>query len=153
PQPLVQAARAGAHAASAGLHAPLHPRDALPRSRSLAELIVRDEIVGAPRTSLGVQIGSTRRFASVTVPLAGLKAIRRELGGSVNDVVLAACTSGLRQLLLGRGEEPPRQGLRAMVPMNVRDASEHLALGNRISSLFVDLPVAEPVAHARHEQI
>jgi hypothetical protein len=28
--------------------------------------------------------------------------------------------------------------------MNVRDASEHLALGNRISSLFVDLPVDEP---------
>jgi hypothetical protein len=30
-----------------------------------------------------------------------------------------------------------------MVPMNVRVASEHLALGNRISSLFVELPVAE----------
>ena len=134
PQPLVQAAQAGAHAASAGLHAALHPRDALTRSRSLAELIVRDEIVGAPRSSLNVPIGPTRRFASVTVPLAELKAIRRELGGSVNDVVLAACTSGLRSLLLGRGEEPARQGLRAMVPMNVRDASEHLALGNRISS-------------------
>ena len=35
-----------------------------------------------------------------------------------------------------------------MVPMNVRDASEKLALGNRISSLFVELPVAEPDALA-----
>jgi diacylglycerol O-acyltransferase / wax synthase len=61
-----------------------------------------------------------------------LSAAVDHLGGSVNDVVLAACTSGLRCLLLGRGEEPPRQGLRAMVPINVRDASEHLALGNRI---------------------
>jgi diacylglycerol O-acyltransferase / wax synthase len=153
PQPLAQAVQAGAHAASAGLQAALHPREVFTRSRSLAELIVRDEFVGAPHTSLGVPIGSTRRFASVTVPLTELKAIRRELGGSVNDVVLAACTSGLRQLLLGRSEQPPRQGLRAMVPMNVRDASEHLALGNRISSLFVDLPVAEPVAHTRHQQI
>jgi diacylglycerol O-acyltransferase len=153
PQPLVQATRAGARAAGAGLRATLHPREALTRSRALAELIVRDEVVGAPDSSLNVAIGSTRRFASVTVPLAELKAISRELGGSVNDAVLAACTSGLRQLLLGRGERPPRQGLRAMVPMNVRDASERLALGNRISSLFVDLPVAEPVAHARHRQI
>ena len=31
-----------------------------------------------------------------------------------------------------------------MVPMNVRQASEQLALGNRISSLFVHLPVAAP---------
>jgi diacylglycerol O-acyltransferase / wax synthase len=153
PQALVQATRAGAHVAREGLRAVLHPRSALARSRSLVELIVRDELVGAPHSSLNVPIGSTRRFASVTVPLADLKAISRQLGGSVNDVVLAACTSGLRQLLLGRGERPPRQGLRAMVPMNLRDASEHLALGNRISSLFVELPVDEAVAHSRHEQI
>ena len=31
-----------------------------------------------------------------------------------------------------------------MVPMNVRVAGEQLALGNKISSLFVDLPVGEP---------
>jgi WS/DGAT/MGAT family acyltransferase len=153
PQPVVQAAQAGAHAALAGLHAALHPRQAFARSRSLAELIVRDEVIGAPRTSLNVPIGSTRRFATVTVPLSDLKAIRRGLGGSVNDAALAACTSGLRRLLLSRGEEPPEQGLRAMVPMNVREASEHLGLGNRISSLFVDLPIAEPLAHARHRKI
>lgn len=153
PQQLAQAAQAGAHAARTGLNLALHPRQALARSRSLVELIVRDEIVGAPHTSLNAPIGSTRRFASVTVSLAELKAIRRMLGGSVNDVVLAACTSGLRCLLLERDEQPPSQGLRAMVPMNVRDASEHLALGNRITSLFVDLPVAEPVAHARHQKL
>jgi glyceraldehyde-3-phosphate dehydrogenase/erythrose-4-phosphate dehydrogenase len=91
---------------------------------------------------------STRRFASVTIPLAELKAIRRAHGGSVDDVALAACTSGLRRLLLERGEQPPKQGVRAMVPTNVRDASGRRELGNRISSLFVDLPVAEPVAKA-----
>ena len=31
-----------------------------------------------------------------------------------------------------------------MVPVSLRRASESLALGNRVSSLFVDLPVAEP---------
>jgi diacylglycerol O-acyltransferase len=67
--------------------------------------------------------------------------------------VLAACTTGLRRLLLGRGEHPPHQGLRAMVPMNVRQGSEQLALGNRISSLFVDLPVANSDAHQRYQTI
>jgi hypothetical protein len=40
-------------------------------------------------------------------------------------------------------EELRGRGLRAMVPMNVRAASEHLELGNRVSSLFVELPVLE----------
>jgi WS/DGAT/MGAT family acyltransferase len=153
PQPIADVARAGARVAGAGVHAALHPREVLERSRSLAELIVRDELIGAPRTSLNVQIGSTRRFAVVTRPLAELKTIRRGLGGSINDVVLAACTTGLRLLLLERGEQPPQRGLRAMVPMNIRQSSERLALGNRVSSLFVELPVAEPVARLRHRQI
>lgn len=153
PQPIAQAARAGTHAAGAALHAVLHPREAFARSRSLAELLVRDELIAAPRTSLGVPIGSTRRFAVVDVPLADLQQVRRGLGGSVNDVALAACATGLRRLLLGRDEQPPARGLRAMVPVNVRAASEKLDLGNRITSLFVELPVAEPVAIVRYRQI
>ena len=153
PQPLVQAANAGAHVARAGVHAALHPREAFARSRSVAELLVRDELIRAPHSSLNVPIGSTRRFAVVRVPLAELKAIRGRFGGSVNDVVLAACTTGLRRLLVERGDPMPSQSLRAMVPMNLRDTSEHLALGNRVSSLFVELPVAEPVAEVRYRQI
>jgi diacylglycerol O-acyltransferase / wax synthase len=149
----VQATRAGAHAGRATVDAALHPRRAMARARSLGELLVRDELIAAPHTSLNVPIGSTRRFVAVTVPLTVLKRIRRALGGSVNDVVLAACTTGLRRLLLQRREQPPGRGLRAMVPMNIRETAEHLALGNRVSSLFVDLPVAEPVAHARYREI
>lgn len=153
PQPLFQAAAAGGHAAQAAAHAMLHPRNALARSRSMAELVVRDEVVPAPDTSLNRPIGSRRRFAVVRVPLAELDAIRRALGGSINDVVLAACTSGLRDMLLERDEQPPAAGLRAMVPVNLRKSSDAHGLGNRISSLFVQLPVAEPLAGARYDTI
>ena len=153
PSAIADAGHAGARVAGAGVHAALHPRRALERSRSLAELIVRDEVIGAPHTSLNVPIGSTRRFAVVNRTLAEFKAIRHGLGGSINDAVLAACTTGLRLLLLERGEPLPPRGLRAMVPMNIRQSSERLALGNRISSLFVDLPVGERVAHLRHRKI
>jgi WS/DGAT/MGAT family acyltransferase len=153
PQPIASAAQAGARVARAGVHVALHPREALERSAALAELIVRDELVGAPHTSLNLPIGSTRRFAVVHRPLEDFKAIRRALGGSVNDVVLAVCTTGLRRLLLGRGEELQRRGLRAMVPMNVRQSSERLMLGNRVSSLFVELPVATEDAGERHRRI
>jgi WS/DGAT/MGAT family acyltransferase len=134
-------------AAQMGAHGVLHPRDALRSARSALAVIVREELHAAPRTSLNVPIGTRRRFEVVRVPLADLKEIKNALGGTINDVVLSVTASGLRALLQSRGEALPAGGLRAMVPINVRAASEHLALGNRVSSLYVELPVvqADPV--------
>ena len=143
PRGAMRAIRAGAGVAA-------HPRDALSRARSLIDLIIRDEVIAAPHTSLNVPIGTTRRYDVVRVPLADLKEIKASLGGTVNDVVLAAATGGLRRMLLARGEELPKRGLRAMVPVSIRAAGEHLALGNRVSSLFVELPVYEEAPLLRY---
>ena len=139
--------RAGSGAARAGIGAALHPRrlvEALERSAALAELVVRDELVAAPASSLNRPIGVRRRFDCVEVSLDTLKHVKNSLGGTVNDAVLAVTTGALRRLLIARAEEPPSQGLRAMVPVNLRSAGDDLALGNRITSLFARLPVAEP---------
>jgi diacylglycerol O-acyltransferase len=139
------------HAAQMGAHGMLHPREALHRARSALDMIVRDELHAAPHTSLNEPIGTRRRFDVVRVPLADVKEIKDSLGGTINDVALAVTAGGLRALLESRGEALPVGGLRAMVPMNIRAASEHLALGNRVSSLFVELPVvdADPVRRYR----
>ena len=129
-----------------------HPRQALAHSRALVEVLIRDELVSAPRTSINDPIGAHRSLAVLEVPLVRLKRIRSELGGTVNDVVLAATSGGLRKLLLAREEEPPSEGLRAMVPVNIRAASEHLQMGNKITSLFVHLPVAEEDPRRRFER-
>jgi|CZKG01.1.fsa_nt_gi WS/DGAT/MGAT family acyltransferase len=131
------------HAAEMGAHGVLHPRDALRSAKAAVAVIVREELRAAPRTSLNRPIGTLRRFEVVRVPLADLKEIKSSLGGTINDVVLAVTASGLRALLQSRGEALPAGGLRAMVPVSVRAAGEHLALGNRVSSLYVELPVAE----------
>jgi diacylglycerol O-acyltransferase len=140
------------HAAQMGAHGALHPREALRSARSALAIIVREELRAAPRTSLNRPIGTRRRFEVVRVPLADLKEIRSSLGGTLNDVVLAVTASGVRALLCSRGETLPAEGLRAMVPMNVRTAGDHLALGNRITSLFVELPVAEPDLVRRYRE-
>jgi diacylglycerol O-acyltransferase len=142
---IVRTARMGAHGA-------LHPLDAVRAARSALELILREEVRSAPHTSLNVAIGTRRRFDVVRFPLADLKTIKNSLGGTINDVALAVSASGLRALLRSREESLPPGGLRAMVPMNVRAASEHLALGNRVSSLFMDLPVEEPNVLARYRE-
>ncbi|MBI2168158.1 MAG: wax ester/triacylglycerol synthase family O-acyltransferase [Actinobacteria bacterium] len=97
----------------------------------------------APKTSLNQRIGQHRRFEGVRTSLDDVKATKNALGGTVNDVVLAGVTSGLRQLLLARGEPVDGVTLRAMVPVSVRDESEHMQLGNRVSAMFVPLPVGE----------
>ena len=76
----------------------------------MAELIARDEVVAAPRTSLNKPIGVHRRFDVVRVPLADVKLIKNGLGGTVNDVVLAAATAGLRELSSRAARSPRAKG-------------------------------------------
>jgi WS/DGAT/MGAT family acyltransferase len=154
PPPPEAGHHSGLAAAVAGAaHVVRHPRDAVERSLTLADLVLREELVAAPHTSLTAPLGKHRRLATVGLPLDELKAVKSAIGGTVNDVVLTAVSGGLRALLVGRGEAPPAGGLRAMVPVNVRAAEEGLALGNRISSLFVQLPVDEPDPLAAHLRV
>ena len=60
-------------------------------------------LAGAPPSPLNVRIGSHRRFAWVDADLERFKAIKSALGGTVNDVVLAAVTRRA-----ARVRDPPR---------------------------------------------
>ncbi|MET0973926.1 MAG: wax ester/triacylglycerol synthase domain-containing protein, partial [Thermoleophilaceae bacterium] len=100
--------------AGAAADAVIHPqrgRDALRRSRALAEVLIHDELIAAPATSLNEPIGAARTLAVIEVPLDELKEIKRSLGGTVNDVVLAVTAGGLRRLFEHRGEALPRAGV------------------------------------------
>lgn len=143
-----------AHGVRSGLDVALHPKrigEIFEHSKALAELVARDELIAAPKSSVNRPIGTERRFAIVRASLRDVKEVKNALGGTVNDVVLASVTGGLRRLLLERGEKPPTKGLRAMVPVNIRGDDQQLALGNKITSLFVHLPVVEPEAAHRYQ--
>jgi diacylglycerol O-acyltransferase / wax synthase len=139
--------------ARAGVGAALHPRESIDHVRAAAELIVRDEVIGAPQSSLNGPMSGTRHFATVRFDLADIKATKTRLGGTVNDVVLALCAGGLRHLLLSRGEELPEGDLRAQVPVNIRSEDQEHALGNELTSLFVELPVTEADPIARYRRV
>ena len=134
----------------AGLGAALHPRETVERARAAVELVIREEVIGAPETSLNGEMSGTRHFATARFELADVKEIKARLGGTVNDVVLALCAGGVRHLLLTRGETPPGN-LRAQVPVNIRRDDREHALGNELTSLFVEIPadVEDPIARYR----
>ena len=72
-----------------------------------------------PESTLNGPIGPHRRWAWARSTLADIKIVRTGLGGTVNDVVLAAITSGFRDLLESRGESTDRV-VRTLVPVSVR---------------------------------
>jgi diacylglycerol O-acyltransferase len=137
--------------ARAGVGAALHPRESIDRVRAAVELVVREEVIAAPQSSLNGPMSGMRHFATVQLDLAEVKATKGRLGGTVNDVVLAICAGGLRHLLLERGDALPEGNLRAQVPVNIRSEGQEHALGNELTSLFVELPVneADPIARYR----
>jgi diacylglycerol O-acyltransferase len=106
---------------------------------------------GAPPSPLNVRIGPHRRFTWVDADLVQFKAIKGALGGTVNDVVLAAVTGALRAFVIRRGRDPEGMELKAMVPVSVRADAERGALGNRVAAMYAPLPVyaADPVERFR----
>ena len=101
----------------------------------------------ATGSSLSGHIGRQRRYTWARASLDDVKAIKRKLGGTVNDVALAAISGGFRTLLLARGEEPGPHMVRSLVPVSVRAPGEEDVYNNQVSAVLADLPVhiADPV--------
>jgi WS/DGAT/MGAT family acyltransferase len=101
----------------------------------------------AVRSSLTGSIGQQRRYAWTSASMEDVKTIKREFGGTVNDVVLAAISAGFRALLLDRGEEPEPHEVPSLVPVSVRAPGDPASFGNQVSATVSNLPVhiADPV--------
>jgi WS/DGAT/MGAT family acyltransferase len=97
-------------------------------------------------SSLNGPIGPHRRWAWASTTVDDIKRVRRATGASFNDVVLAMCTRGFRDLLQSRGESVDRV-VRTLVPVSVRPrAASGMAVGdgtleNKVSAMFAELPV------------
>lgn len=106
----------------------------------------------ASETVLNRAIGSQRRFDWLALELDTVKTVGRKLGGSVNDVVLAAMTAGLRRYFLQHGtsrDELKDLTVRAMCPVNRRTERADQSVGNKVAGMFVELPVGVPDAATR----
>jgi len=109
-----------------------------------------------PPSSLNGPLGPHRRYVWAATSVDDIKRVRKSLGGAFNDVVLAAVTTGFRDLLQSRGESVDRV-VRSLVPVSVRPRdSGSRAVGdgtlqNRVSAMFAELPVglADPAERLR----
>ena len=95
------------------------------------------------QTPINGDLGPHRRIDWLTLPLPEVKAVRKELGCTVNDVVLATVSGAVRQYFIQRGVDPDGLDFRISAPVSVRRDSEKGKLGNRVSTWIVQLPLDE----------
>jgi WS/DGAT/MGAT family acyltransferase len=127
-----------------------HPVATIGRAYDTAASLAATLAVGlrpSSPTPLNVPIGPHRRFDWTTMDLAAIREVRARLGGTVNDVVLAILAGALRRFFYRRGVAVDALDVRAMLPVNVRSASEHL--GNRVAMMVARLPLGTASAPER----
>lgn len=131
-----------------------HPVRTLRTGRQLAGAFrsVVGELI-APRSSLYGAIGMDRTYRVVRRSLPQVRATAKALGGTVNEVVLAAVTAGLHDLFDARDEDLRGAPLHALVPVSVRSGDEHNDLGNRVAAMLVPLPVTETGDRQRFDEV
>jgi diacylglycerol O-acyltransferase len=144
--------------ARTSLEAALRSADAL-ANRAAAVAAALGTSLGNRRPArdhpLSGELSQQRRVVTVRTALTDYLDVRREHGGSVNDVILATVTGALRGWLLGRGEAMSGiRHVRTVVPVSVSDPElETTSLGNPIVAYFVDLPVGEASPVVRLHQV
>lgn len=107
---------------------------------------------GSSDTPLNRPVGPYRRFDWTTFDLAKVKLVKNALGGTVNDVVLATVAGAVGKFLELRGVSRLDQAgikFRVFCPVSIRPASDRGRLGNQVSGMIAELPIAERDAGVR----
>ena len=120
-----------------------HPREAartvVETSQGLLALFQRMRLSG--RLSIEGPLSPHRVFASASLSLDDIRVIRKVHGGTINDVVLAALTSGYRALLAAHGDDVDTAEVRTLIPVSVRKPEAASVRDNRFSGIICELPV------------
>ena len=108
----------------------------------------RDSIasMSSPPTILNKSISSERSFAGVSISLSEAKALAKQSGGKLNDVVLALSSGVVRRYLLSQGALP-NKSLTAGVPISLREEGNTDA-NNQVFGMICSIAtdVADPKA-------
>ena len=94
-------------------------------------------------TPLNGPNGPHRRFDWLNISLDDMKAVRKGLGATINDVVLTVVTGAVREYMQLRGVNPSSIDFKVSAPVSVRSEEEKGELGNRVSSWILSLPLDE----------
>ncbi len=115
--------------------------NSLQRTVAILTETMPDLLMPPKRLPFNRRCSGERAFTFTEIPFADARAIRSAIGGTVNDVMLAALGGALAKYARHHGEETDGRTARVMVPVNVRPEGASANLGNLVSILPVRVPL------------
>jgi WS/DGAT/MGAT family acyltransferase len=103
----------------------------------------------ATRTSLDRMVGPHRSLALIRTHLDDVRTIAHAHDATVNDILLALTTGGLRAVLRGRGEPVEDTTMRTYVPVSLRLRRDGPQQGNLIAQMAIPLAMRESASDER----
>lgn len=88
---------------------------------------------------------------TTSVDLAAVKAAKNRLGCTVNDILMAVVSGGIRRY--GESKGHSIRHFRVSMPVNIRAPTEPHTMDNRFGAVMVDLPVAESSVEGRLREV
>ena len=140
-------------ALGSGLLRPLESAETLLDTAAMGWSSLRAGLTPPAEIPLNDEIGRQRQLDWRTLDLSEVRDVRKQLDGSVNDVVLAVVAGGLRSFLRRRRIKLSGLDVRIVVPVDTRTGDEDAALGNKVSAWFLSLPVGERDPRRRFQKI
>jgi WS/DGAT/MGAT family acyltransferase len=103
------------------------------------------------QTPINGELGPHRRLEWLTMPLGDVRDLRRVLGCTVNDVVLATVTGAMRRYLFRRRVDHRRIQFRVAAPVNTRRPEHDSRQGNHVATWVIPLPLGldDPLEQVR----
>ena len=108
-----------------------------------------------PKTIFNGNISPKRTWGTAILSFDRINNLRKIMGVSVNDIILAICAGAIRKYLEER-EQLPSQPLVANVPISIRVKNEKQEMNNQISNMLVRIAthIKNPIEQLEyiHEQ-
>ncbi|GGY07283.1 wax ester/triacylglycerol synthase family O-acyltransferase [Streptomyces djakartensis] len=118
------------------------------RALDIGASVARSSLDVRSTPALTCEPSGTRRTAGVLLDLDDVHHVRKAVGGTVNDVLIAIVAGALRRWLDERGDAVESVAPRALIPVSKRRPRTAYPQGNRLSGYLIRLPVddADPLA-------
>ncbi|MEV5083472.1 wax ester/triacylglycerol synthase family O-acyltransferase [Streptomyces sp. NPDC056159] len=114
------------------------------RALDIGACVARSTLVTRSTPALTAGPTGTRRTAGVVVDIDDVHLVRKAVGGTVNDVLIAVVAGALRGWLEERGETVRGIAPRALIPVSRRRPRTAHPQGNRLSGYLMELPIGVP---------
>jgi len=106
-----------------------------------------------PRTIFNKNVSPKRTWGTAILSFDRINTLRKIMGVSVNDFILAICSGALRKYLLEK-DKLPSQSLVANVPISIRVEGEKQKMENKISNMLIQIAthIKDPIERLEYIQ-